>query len=41
MTKLEPGFGFTGAINNISAYKMRGFDKIINKYPLNERRSTR
>jgi hypothetical protein len=29
MAKLEPGFGFTGTINNISAYKMRGSDKII------------
>jgi hypothetical protein len=29
MAKLEPGFGFTGTIANISAYKMRGSDKII------------
>jgi hypothetical protein len=29
MAKLDGGFGFTGSIGNISAYKMRGSDKVI------------
>lgn len=29
MAKLEPGFFFTGALGNISAYRMNGTDKIV------------
>jgi hypothetical protein len=29
MAKLAPGIGFTGSLNNLSAYRMRGHDEII------------